>query len=131
MTTTYAVTVRGWRIAFVIAVAVQFWALYVPRAPSVDTGDFPLDKLVHLGLFAVVAWLGLRVGIAWHVLLPALLLQAAASELVQGFFLPQRGGDWWDLCADVSGITLGFLIYRWGNRDTSPDAGNLQGTYPR
>lgn len=86
---------------------VQVWALYVPRAPAVDSG-LPLDKLVHVTLFAVVTWLGLRLGFRW--IIPAMLAQAALSELVQWWFLPDRGGDVWDFVADVVGIALAWVI---------------------
>lgn len=70
-----------------------------------ETG-LPLDKLVHVTLFAVVTWLGLRAG--WRWVLPAMLAQAALSELVQLWLLPNRGGDWWDVAADLAGIAIGW-----------------------
>lgn len=107
------------RGVFVLALALQFWALYVPRTPSVDTG-LPLDKLVHGGLFAAVTWLGLRLGYRWIV--PAMLAQAGVSELVQHWFLPQRGGDIWDFVADAAGMALAVVItLTWPK--TKPDSG--------
>lgn len=100
---------RWVRIAFVIAVIVQCWALYVPRPPSVETG-LPVDKVVHLGLFAVVTWLGLLAG--WRWVVPLMILQAGTSELIQYFFMPNRGGDWWDLTADLVGVALGWALAR-------------------
>ena len=88
---------------FGLALLVQVWALYVPSAPSVDTG-LPLDKVVHAALFALVTWLGLRLGYRW--IIPAMVAQAALSELVQSWFLPQRSGDIADLLADLLGIDL-------------------------
>lgn len=111
---------RVLRIAFATALLVQFWALYVPRAPGVQTG-LPLDKLVHLALFGVVTWLGLRIGIPARWLAPLMIVQAAASELVQHFFLPQRGGDWWDFVADLTGIAIGL----WLGRERSHTAETL------
>jgi uncharacterized membrane protein HdeD (DUF308 family) len=35
--------------------------------------------------------------------------QAAVSELVQ-LAMPNRGGDWWDLLADLLGIGLGWAL---------------------
>ncbi|MEZ5185016.1 MAG: hypothetical protein R2720_04670 [Candidatus Nanopelagicales bacterium] len=107
------------RIAFAAAVLVQFWALYVPRAPGVPTG-LPLDKLVHLTLFAVVTYLGLRAGMPVRWLAPLTVLQAAASELVQHFYLPQRGGDWWDFAADLAGIAVAVW---WGRGRTHTGSG--------
>jgi VanZ family protein len=103
---TYAEDVRL-RIAFAVAVLVQMWALYVPRGPSVDSG-LPLDKVVHAGLFLLVTWLGLRLG--WRWIVPVMVGQAALSELVQTWLLPQRSGDWGDLVADLAGIALAVVI---------------------
>lgn len=101
----------GLRVLFGIALALQFWALYVPRTPTVESG-LPLDKLVHLGLFAVVTWLGLRAGLPRAGLVIAMVVQAGISEMTQWLFLPQRGGDWWDFAADLAGIGLGVLLAR-------------------
>lgn len=102
---------RSWQISFAVALAVQFWALYVPRAPGLQTG-LPLDKVVHLALFAAVTWLGLRCGLPPTWVVALMLMQAALSELVQHWWLPQRGGDWWDFVADVAGIALGLALCR-------------------
>lgn len=102
---------RGWQIAFALALLAQSWALYVPRAPGLQTG-LPLDKVVHLALFAAVTWLGLRCGLTPTWLVALMLMQAALSELVQHWWLPQRGGDWWDFVADVAGIVLGLVLGR-------------------
>jgi len=102
---------HGWLMAFLSSVLIQSWALYVPRAPGLQTG-LPLDKVVHFALFAVVTWLGLRAGLPARWLVPLMLAQAAASELVQHIWLPQRGGDWWDFVADVTGIAAGVALGR-------------------
>lgn len=94
-------------MGFGLAVLIQFWALYVPRPPSVDSG-LPLDKVAHIAIFAAVTWLGLRLGYRWIV--PAMIAQAAISELVQLWFLPSRGGDVWDFAADLTGIGLAVVI---------------------
>lgn len=102
------------RIAAALALLVQFWALYAPKAPGIQTG-LPVDKVVHFGLFAMVTWLGVRAGIPakWAVLL--MVVQAAASELTQSVFLAQRGGDWWDFAADLAGIAVGAWLARDGS----------------
>lgn len=102
---------RGGRIAFSVALLIQVWALYVPKAPGVQTG-LPVDKVVHFLLFAVVTWLGVRGGIPARWMAWLMLLQAAASELVQHLWLSQRGGDVWDFVADVLGIAAGLLLAR-------------------
>lgn len=99
-------TVTLWRIAFVLAVVAQFLALYWPRTPSIDTG-LPVDKLVHVALFGIVALLGTlaRLPLGW--LAAALVAQALVSELVQGL-LPARGTDAQDFLADLLGVGLGL-----------------------
>lgn len=105
---------RRWQIAFGMLLVLQFWALYAPKAPSVDSG-LPLDKAVHLALFAGVTWLGLRAGIPGRWVALFMVLQAAVSEVVQNSLLPQRGGDIWDFAADLVGLAIGL----WAGRDRS------------
>lgn len=100
---------RVFRIGFWLALAVQCWALYVPRPPSVDSG-LPLDKVVHVGIFALVTWVGLQAG--WRWVVPLMVVQAAASEAIQHFYLSARGGDLFDFVADLAGIGLGWAIWR-------------------
>ena len=102
------------RIAAGLALLVQFWALYVPRAPGIQTG-LPLDKVVHFGLFALVTWLVIRAGVQPKSVISLMVVQAAASELTQHFFLAQRGGDWWDFAADLAGIAVGVGLARDGS----------------
>lgn len=102
------------RIAFAVALLVQVWALYVPRGPSVDT-DLPLDKILHVLLFLMVTWLGLRLG--WRWIVPAMVAQAALSELVQMWLLPQRSGDWGDFVADLAGIAVAVVLTRTQRQD--------------
>jgi VanZ family protein len=102
---------RGWQIAFGLLLVVQFWALYAPKVPSVDSG-LPLDKAVHFALFATVTWLGLRAGIPAGWVAWLMVLQAALSEVVQNYLLPQRGGDIWDFAADLAGIGVGLWLGR-------------------
>lgn len=102
---------RVWalRAAFTSALLVQFWALYVPRTP--DPGvSLPIDKGVHVALFMLVTWLGVRVGVPRVAMVWFMFLQAGISELTQLFFLPGRGGDWGDFIADLVGITLALAL---------------------
>ena len=102
---------RPWQIAFAVAVVVQTLALYWPRPPSVDTG-LPLDKVVHFGLFAIVTYAGVRAGLPRNLVAVAMLGQAVLSEAIQHFWLDQRGGDVWDLVADVLGIAAALWVTR-------------------
>ena len=99
----------AWAVAFGCAVVVQCWALYTPSPPSAGSG-LPLDKAVHLLLFAGVGLLGVLAGVPVRWLLLGLALQALLSELVQGVWLSERGADGWDLVADLVGAALGVTI---------------------
>jgi len=109
-------TKRAWQAGFAAALLVQVWALYVPRAPSVDT-SLPMDKVVHFALFAVVTWLAMRAGLSPRWAVGLMLTQAALSETVQQLWLSQRGGDILDLLADVAGIAAGWWL---AHRATQP-----------
>ena len=90
-----------------LALGLQFAVLYAPRAPAVDTGGIPVDKLVHVAVFALptVALIGAGVPRGWVIGLMA--VHAPLSEVVQGALLadrsrggggrpgrPRRGGAW-------------------------------------
>jgi hypothetical protein len=102
---------RAERAAFVLAVAVNLAVLYWPG--SVGGGGVPYaDKVVHVLVFAAVAWTGLRAGIPARWLLPLLALHAVTSELVQDRLLAQRSGDPADVVADLAGALAGTLLAR-------------------
>jgi len=114
-------TLRSWRLTFWVALAVQFLALYWPRTPGIDTG-LPLDKLVHIVLFATVAMLGVLAGLPLGWLVLGLVAQAAISELVQSL-LPARGADLMDFLADLLGVAFGLgvgVLLRSRFRDRAP-----------
>ncbi len=106
---------RAWLVAFGAAVAVQCVVLYAPRAPGTP-GGFPWDKVVHVAVFALVAAIGMRAGIAIRWLSLGLIAQAVASEVVQGLLLPNRSGDAGDLAADLFGIAGGLVLGTWWSR---------------
>nr|NLI50798.1 VanZ family protein [Propionibacterium sp.] len=99
----------------------QFVVLYFPDASSVPGADLPvpfLDKLVHVGVFALPTWALLRVVRRPGVVVGAMLAQAAVSELVQEALLPGRGFEALDVVADVVGVGLGLVLagHRPGRR---------------
>ena len=70
------------------------------------------DKLVHAGLFLLLAGTAaLRFGAVAAVLAVA-LAYAAVSEVVQGVLLAERSGDAWDLLADGVGALVGWQLVR-------------------
>lgn len=95
------------------ALLLQTALLYWPRITGPE-GGLPVDKVAHLATFAGVAALGVWAGVPvrWVVLI--LVGQAVVSELVQAFLLEGRGGDPWDLVADLAGIVVGIVAAaRW------------------
>ncbi|MEU4294902.1 VanZ family protein [Kribbella sp. NPDC026596] len=112
-TTGSRVTVWAWRIAFVVAVALQLYGVYAPREAGPHVGIPQVDKIAHFFLFAAVAFLGLKVGVPARWLLAALVANAIVSEIVQHYLLPQRDGDPFDALADLTGVALGtWLAFR-------------------
>ena len=77
-----------------------------------------MDKLVHLSLFAVLAFTTrARFGRG----LVLVLLYAPISELLQTTSVVSRDGDWRDALADVVGALLGWALARWALRRTRSD----------
>ena len=85
------------------------YVLFTPRTGG--EGLFPYaDKVVHLGLFALLAgtarWRFGPVSAA----LVAVAAYAVLSEVVQGALLSTRSGDAYDVLADLLGAALGWLL---------------------
>lgn len=114
----------AWHVAFVVALAAQLVALYWPRV-AVDGFPQDSDKVVHLLLFGVPAYLGVVAFGRWW---PALVLVAHApvSELLQGALLPGRSSTPADAIADLAGVALGVVLAlrtrRCSTRARTPDA---------
>jgi hypothetical protein len=97
------------KVAFGVAVVVQLLVLYWPRA--VSAGGAPgADKVVHLVVFAAVAWTGRAAGLPRITLLCALVAHALVSEVLQAALLPARSGDPLDVVFDAVGIAVGMLL---------------------
>jgi VanZ family protein len=106
--------VTPWRAAFGVACVVHLVALYLPRSPSPDQ-TFPYaDKLVHVLLFAVVAYTGVKIRLPVWWLAGVLTADAVISEVFQHAVLSQRSGDPWDAVADLFGLLVGVFL---GSRD--------------
>ena len=95
---------------------VQSLVLYWPSPPDVPVaGLIPhLDKLVHLGVFALPTAARVVALRRWGPAVAAMVLQASVSEAVQGAFIPGRGADPLDLVADLAGVALGVAASRGG-----------------
>ncbi|MFI7586736.1 VanZ family protein [Spongisporangium articulatum] len=94
------------RLFFAAVVVAQLVVLYWPR--EVSTGGVPyLDKAIHLSVFGTAVWAGARAGLPLRLVVPAFLLHAPVSELVQHYLLPGRDGDVFDALADCVGVACG------------------------
>lgn len=105
------------------AVGAVLWAATIalasatPDPPGADVvPEIPyLDKVVHLGLFAVLGALlrlaGLRPGVAWLLAATWGLLDELHQSTVPG-----RDADPFDLLADAAGAYLGILAVGWSAR---------------
>jgi VanZ family protein len=114
--TSPAVADRRATAAFVSVVLLSLVVLFAPRAPSEQT--IPnLDKVVHAGLFALLAATTWWRFAAHRVGLLAVVAYGGVSELVQWRALANRDGDVRDFAADAAGALLGwYAVSRWARR---------------
>jgi hypothetical protein len=73
----------GWA-PFAAAVLVSFVVLFAPESATPSTLPPGIDKVIHLALFAALAWTGRRAGLPVVGLAVGLMLYAAGSEVLQG-----------------------------------------------
>lgn len=82
------------------------------------------DKIVHIGMFAVLVWLFCRAfyqkkwsssrlgGIFMYVAIAA-ILYGIVMEIVQKDFIPNRSFDMLDIVADTAGALVGYIFSSW------------------
>lgn len=92
-----------------LAVVVHVLVLYAPRTPTGPAVPH-LDLVVHVSVFAVVAWAARWCGAPVLPLVLALAAEAAVSEVVQHLLLSARTGDPLDAAADLVGVALGLVL---------------------
>jgi hypothetical protein len=93
----------------VAAVVANLVVLYWPR--TVSDGGIPFaDKIVHIGIFAIVVITGARAGVPLAWLVGLLAVHAVSSELAQHWFLVNRTGDPADVVADLVGVAVGSAV---------------------
>jgi VanZ family protein len=109
------------RGAFVVAVLVSFAVLFAP--PS-DVPDSPpgVDKLVHLGLFLLLALTARWAGTGRAAVAGVLVLYAGLSEVVQGLDVIGRDASVADWVADALGVLTGLLVWAALTRSRRPAA---------
>jgi VanZ family protein len=109
------------RGAFTVAVLVSFAVLFAPPSdvPSSPPG---VDKLVHAGLFLLLALTARWAGIGRSVVIGVLVLYAAVSEVVQGLDVIGRDASPADWIADLLGVLAGLLVWAALSRARGPAA---------
>jgi len=94
---------------FLIGVLVIMTATAIPIKEAVVPARYHLDKLVHVGMFAMLAGIGLRA-----VRVRTFLLAAGAVAVLSEFqqaFIPGRCVALLDLVANLVGTGLGLVIF--------------------
>ncbi len=108
-----------------MAVGLQLVVLYAPRAPAVDTGGLPVDRIVHVLVFAAPTAALIVAGLPRWWVIALMGLHAPLSEAIQHRLLADRSGEPGDAVADLVGVALGAVVTRrWdpdGRAAVGPD----------
>jgi VanZ family protein len=103
------------RVSFALSVLVSLVVLF---APGSDVPGSPpgVDKLVHVGVFALLALTGRWAGLPRLPLAVALVVYGAVSEVVQAVAPIGRDGGLGDLAADAVGVLAVPALAAWRGR---------------
>lgn len=79
------------------------------------------DKLVHVGLFAILIFLwrsafDFEFFAYTFILLLSALLYGVTVEYIQRDFVPNRDFDLYDVVADMAGAIIGLVVWSWTYR---------------
>jgi VanZ family protein len=107
---------KGVAITWLIIMCILFFlpGSALPKAEWLDKINF--DKIVHIGLFAVLIFLW-RSSFNWKLknynllLLCSAFLYGLMVEFIQLYWIPNRSFDLYDVAADMAGSILGLLIW--------------------
>lgn len=105
-----------WRALAVLALVVNLWVLYAPRVSGPEVPGIRLDWVGHALTFAALTFTALMARVPPALVLVLVTVNAAASEAIQHWFLPERTGDVTDLVADLVGVAVGWFGWRWVSR---------------
>ena len=105
---------RLWQVLLVACTGSILYLSLTPVPPAVSTG---WDKSNHALAMAVVTLLAhqsakLKPWALYFAFAYALLL-GAAIELLQGWCTTTRSAEWFDLVADLVGITIMIVFLKW------------------
>ncbi len=110
---------RVGRAAFAAALLLSVVVLFSPGS-EVPSGLPVSDKLVHFGLFGVLAVTGRLAGIRRLPLALALVAYAGVSEILQMVLPINRDGDVRDGLADTLGVLAGIGLVAIARRHPAP-----------
>lgn len=113
--------IKKYPTSLTIVLAVVYLSFF--RPPSLEIGRIPhMDKICHCCMYGGLSgmlWLEflrnhrMHGAVWWHAWIGAVLCPVAMSgiiELLQGYCTTYRGGDWWDLLANVLGVVIATLF---------------------
>jgi hypothetical protein len=111
-------------VLWTIVILILCWTpeIYLPveEGPGSWLDFLPLDKVVHLGIFAIfgVLWLRALPTCSFRFLWVGLAGTALAiiTEMVQNVPIINREGEVQDVVADVVGVLIGILVFPWIER---------------
>ena len=95
------------RVPFACAALLSLMVLFSP-ASKVPSGIELNDKVVHAGLFLVLAVSGVVAGLPMRSLALGLALYAGVSEVLQAVLPIDRDGSVFDALADLLGVAAGL-----------------------
>jgi len=98
---------------FATVVLVSLVVLFAPQSATPSTLPPGTDKVIHMALFAALAWTGRRAGLPVVGLAIGLVTYAVGSEVLQGALPIGRSPDAVDAVVDTAGIAVGFIAARW------------------
>jgi hypothetical protein len=99
---------------FATVVLVSLVVLFAPQSATPSTTLPPgTDKVIHMALFAALAWTGRRAGLPVVGLAIGLVTYAVGSEVLQGALPIGRSPDAVDAVVDTVGIAVGLIAARW------------------
>lgn len=97
------------RLPFAVVVGISLVVLFAP-GPAVPEESWVSDKVVHLSLFAALAFTGRRARVPLPALAVGLVAYAGTSEVLQAVLPISRDGDVRDALADVAGVVVGVVV---------------------
>jgi hypothetical protein len=98
---------------FATVVLVSLVVLFAPQSATPSTLPPGTDKVIHMALFAALAWTGRRAGLPVVGLAIGLVTYAVGSEVLQGALPIGRSPDAVDAVVDTVGIAVGLIAARW------------------